>query len=94
MPQARATFTGEEVEVKFTATATADWIGDASVPNGTMDVTDISDYEVDSLTILGVEVDFTKLPDDLQAAILALADDLDFEVDEPDDDYEPPDYDD
>lgn len=83
MSQGRATFIGEEVLVRFTATCV-----DEPDTNSLY----VEDTEVDSLTILDVEVDFAKLPDDLQAAILALADNLEFEVDEPD--YDEPDYDD
>ena len=38
---------------------------------------------IDDLTILGVAVDVSKLPVDLQEAIYALADNLEFEQDEP-----------
>ena len=39
---------------------------------------------IDDLTILGVAVDVSKLPVDLQEAICALADDLEFEQEYPD----------
>lgn len=84
MASASATYSGEEITVSFSATATDDWVGDPSVPNGTYDVTDISNIEVKSLDILGVIVAFDKLPENLQAAILALADETDFIVEEPD----------
>jgi hypothetical protein len=39
---------------------------------------------INDLTILGVAVDVSKLPVDLQEAIYALADDLEFEQEYPD----------
>ena len=74
-----ATYRGEEIEVTFSATAQRDWIGDASVPNGTQECVDIDDIEVDTVTILGVAVDYSKLPDDLQTAISVLSDEVEFE---------------
>lgn len=88
MSNARATYTGEEVEVTFTANAVDNWIGDPNVINGTMDVISFEDIDVDSVTILGVDLVYKELPAALQAAILALADDLEFSVDEPDYDYD------
>ena len=76
-----ATYRGEEIEVTFTATAQRDWIGDASVPNGTQECIDIDNIEVDTVTILGVTVDYDKLPDDLQTAISVLSDEVEFEND-------------
>lgn len=91
MSNASATFSGEEITVTFTATVSADYIGDPTVPNGTQECSSVSDYAVDSLIILGVNVPltlFNQFPDRLQAAILALAEDLDFDLDEPDYDYD------
>lgn len=73
-----ATYLGEEIEVTFTATAQRDWIGDASVPNGTQECIDIDDIEVEAVTILGVTVDYYNLPDDLQTAIYILSDEVEF----------------
>ena len=39
---------------------------------------------IDDLTILGVAIDVSKLPVDLQDAIYALADDLEFEQEDTD----------
>ena len=39
---------------------------------------------INDLTILGVAVDVSKLPVDLQEAIYALSDDLEFEQEDPD----------
>jgi len=40
---------------------------------------EVTDIEVAELSILGVEVKLAELPEALQAAILAAADDLEFE---------------
>lgn len=84
MATASATYNGEEITVTFSATATDDWIGDPSVPNGTYSVTDISNICVESLDILGVTVTLESLPENLQAAIIALADEVEFTAEEPD----------
>ena len=40
---------------------------------------DIVGIEVEAVTILGVDVDYDKLPDDLQTAISVLSDEVEFE---------------
>ena len=40
---------------------------------------DIDDIKVETVTILGVAVDYSKLPDDLQTAISVLSDEVEFE---------------
>ena len=40
---------------------------------------EIVDIEVENVTILGVTVDYDKLPDDLQTAISVLSDEVEFE---------------
>ena len=68
MAYGTANHNGEEVEVAFSATGV------------------VTDYGVaiNDLTILGVAVDVSKLPVELIQAIYALADDLEFEQEDPD----------
>lgn len=90
MSNCRATYEGEELTVRFTATISTDWEGDFRVPNGAREVDDISDIEIDRVDILGIEVDPAVLPKKPQDEILALAEGLTFEQDEPE--YEEADY--
>lgn len=93
MTNATATYTDDKYYVVFRADVKNDWIGDPSVPNGTMDIISIEDVEVESLTINDDEVEFDTLPEAEQATILAFADDLDFVLDEVDyDDSHSDDY--
>ena len=69
-----ANHNGEEVEVAFSATGvdrSPTWI-------------EWDNVAINDLTILGVAVDVSKLPVELQQAIYALADDLEFEQEYPD----------
>ena len=61
---------------KVTATYDADAV---KVTFSAIDDGDIVDIEVENVTILGVEVDYDKLPDDLQTAISVLSDEVEFE---------------
>jgi hypothetical protein len=84
MANASGTYEGEELEVSFTASASDDWMGDPSVPNGTVDLVSFNDIKLDKVTILGIEVELATLPESLQAALIALGDEVDFTVDEED----------
>ena len=64
-----ATFNGIEMTVIFTAQGKY-WPQDDEV--------EITDIDVESLEILGQDVEFDKLPMGLQGSILDLADDLEF----------------
>ena len=61
---------------KVTATYDADAV---KVTFSAIDDGDITEIEVDTVTILGVAVDYSKLPDDLQTAISVLSDEVEFE---------------
>lgn len=76
------TYKGEEIWVEFTAKAIWDSAGDHNVPNGLMYFTTIEDVKVNSLEILGTEVEFNTLPAVVQDLIMALADDVDWEGEE------------
>ena len=80
MARGIANHNGEEVEVEFSATGfVADYGVDRSPTWIEWDNVSIGD-----LVILGVAVDVSKLPVDLQETIYALADDLEFEQEDPD----------
>ena len=75
-----ANHNGEEVEVVFSATGVVtDYVVDRS-PTWI----EWGNVAINDLTILGVAVDVSKLPVELQQAIYALADDLEFEQEDPD----------
>ncbi len=75
-----ATYSGEEMEVAFIATG---FVTDYGVDRSPTWI-EWDNVTIDDLTILGVAVDVSKLPVDLQEAIYALADDLEFEQEDPD----------
>ena len=75
-----ANHNGEEVEVAFSATGVVTDYGVYRSPTWI----EWDNVAIDDLTILGVAVDVLKLPVDLQEAIYALADDLEFEQEYPD----------
>ena len=64
-----ATYMGKEMTVIFTALGKY-WPQDDEV--------DLTDIDVESLEILGQDVEFGELPAGLQESILELADDLEF----------------
>ena len=64
-----ATYMGKEMTVIFTAVGKY-WPQDNEV--------EITDIDVESLEILGQDVEFDKLPVGLQESILELADELEF----------------
>jgi len=72
-----ADFPGEHIEVRFSAqTEKADY----GVPGSPVwHEVDPDTIKIESLTILGVDVDPTSLPAVLQNAIIELSEDLDFE---------------
>jgi len=78
MPSGKATFRGEEITAQFSANAVQ---SDYGVPRSPTWI-QFEDFEVETLEVLGVTVDVSKLPVDLQEAIYALADDLEFEQEE------------
>ena len=85
MAYGTANHNGEEVGVAFIATGVVtDYGVDRSPTWIEWDNVTIDDLTIDDLTILGVAVDVSKLPVDLQEAIYALSDDLEFEQEDPD----------
>ena len=79
MASGYATYSGEEVEARFSASAVQT---DYGVPRSPV-WTEFEDIEIEEVTILGVKVDPKALPPDLVEAIRALANELEFEVEEP-----------
>ena len=77
MTRATAHYSGEELEIVFQAEASVDWIGDPTVVNGTMDEISLGDLSIGTLTILGVVVEPKALPEELQAKLLELAEEVD-----------------
>lgn len=73
-----AHFRGAEVEVDFSATGTITDYGVDRSP----EFIEWSNFEVESLSILGVEVEIANLPKDLVEAIHDLHGEVEFEVDE------------
>lgn len=74
---ALATYRGEEIEVSFTAETERT---DFGVPGSPVwDEIDPTSIRVASIEILGCDVRLETLPQDLQDAILGLADGLDWE---------------
>jgi len=75
-----ANHNGEEVEVAFSATGVVTDYGVDRSPTWI----EWDNVAINDLTILGVAVDVSKLPVELQQVIYALADDLEFEQEDPD----------
>lgn len=69
------TFRGEQMTVIFSGTAVR---SDYGVP-GSPVWEEIDDIEIQSLEILGIEVDPGDLPKSLQTAIIELSDELEWE---------------
>lgn len=80
MARGTATYNGEEIEVAFSATGVLSDYGVDRSPTWI----EWEDIEIEELTILGHKVDPKILPDELVEAIRELADDLEFEAEEPD----------
>ena len=80
MARGTANYNGEDVEVAFSATGVVTDYGVDRSPTWI----EWDNVAINDLTILGVAVDVSKLPVDLQEAIYALADDLEFEQEDPD----------
>ena len=80
MARGTANYNGEEIEVAFSATGVLSDYGVARSPTWI----EWEDIEIEELTILGHKVDPKILPDELVEAIRELADDLEFEAEEPD----------
>lgn len=72
MANATATYSGEELEVIFSGNIEKHPEGDI-----------VTDIEVHQVTLLGVLLIFRNMSEGLQAKILALADDLEFDFSEP-----------
>ena len=70
-----ATFSGQELTVTFNGRAVKADYGVSGSPVWT----EVVDIEVQSLKILGIDVDINALPDALQKAIMDISDDLEFE---------------
>ena len=77
MARGTANHNGEEVEAVFIATGVVTDYGVDRSPTWI----EWDNVAIDDLTILGVAVDVSKLPVDLQEAIYALANNLEFEQD-------------
>ncbi len=80
MARGTAKWSGEELEVIFSASGQRTDYGVPRSPTWT----EWTDFEIDALTILGVDVTPDTLPEDLVSAIYELADDVEFEPEEPD----------
>ena len=80
MAYGTANHNGEEVGVAFIATGVVTDYGVYRSPTWI----EWGNVAINDLTILGVAVDVSKLPVELQQAIYALADDLEFEQEYPD----------
>lgn len=80
MARGTATYKGEELEVAFSAYGVLSDYGVDRSPTWI----EWEDIEIEELTILGHKVDPKILPDELVEAIRELADDLEFETEEPD----------
>jgi len=80
MARGTANHNGEEVGVVFIATG---FVTDYGVDRSPTWI-EWDNVEIGDLTILGVAVDVSKLPVDLQEAIYALANNLEFEQEDPD----------
>jgi hypothetical protein len=77
MAYGTARYNGEEMEVAFSATGHLTDYGVDRSPTWI----EWDNLVINDLTILGVAVDVSKLPVDLQEEIYALADDLEFDYD-------------
>ena len=80
MARGTATHSGEAIEVAFSATGVLSDYGVDRSPTWI----EWEDIEIEELTILGFKVDPKILPDELVEAIRELADELEFEAEEPD----------
>lgn len=72
----RAEYKGEEIQVTFTAETERTDYGVAGSPE--FDELDEYSIEVEHLTILGLDVKMSDLPDDLHDVIMSLSDGLEF----------------
>jgi len=79
MARGTATHNGEEIEVAFSATGVRSDYGVERSPTWI----EWEDIEIEELTILGHKVDPKILPAELVEVIRELADDLEFEAEEP-----------
>jgi hypothetical protein len=80
MTSGTATYSSDELDVAFSATGI---VTDYGVPHSPT-WTDWEDIKIEELTILGHKVDPKILSAELVEAIRELADDLEFEAEEPD----------
>jgi hypothetical protein len=79
MARGTATYSGEELEAQFSASGQ---LTDYGVP-GSPVWSEWVDPQIEGLTILNVKVDPKTLPPELVDAILALAEEVTFEAEEP-----------
>lgn len=72
------TYPGEEITVTFTATMQRDWEGDGAVVNGLrpVETLDLGSIECARLEILGREIEYHTLPDEVQQLISSLSDEV------------------
>lgn len=84
MARGTATHNGEELEVAFSASGVLSDYGVDRSPTWI----EWEDIEIEELTILGHKVDPKNLPDELVEAIRELADDLEFEFETEEPDYD------
>lgn len=73
---AYGTYCGDELHVSFSARN--------HLPRAPFEAADWDAIEVDRVEILGLTVELTALPDELQDEIRGLAEEVAFEVEEPD----------
>lgn len=88
MSNTRGTYFDDSISISFSANIVEDWAGDPRVPNGTYSVQSIEDVEIETLSILGIDIAKEALalfPAALQEALLELADEVDWEFDALDD---------
>lgn len=89
MSNTHGTYFDDSISISFSANVVPDYIGDPSVPNGTKSIEAIEDIEIDTLSILEINITKAELalfPTKLQEALQALHEEVEWEVDALDDD--------
>lgn len=76
------TYSGEELTIVFRAKREADWIGHPDVPNGTQEISSLTDIEILTLEVAGKNVPVTGLPAPLEEALLGYSTEVDWEDEE------------
>lgn len=72
---ATAKYSGEEIEVEYSCRLEKSDYGVRGSPVWD----EVEDLEIETVTILGVEIDHKKLGEEFEARLLELADDLEWE---------------